>query len=176
MYLDIIVLIIIILSIIDGLKNGLFVEILSMFGLGLNFMIAKMATPLIMKNLNLETENNYFVIYVLVFWGVYIFMGVLLHYIKNIMQKQNKGIVLKIFGGLIGVLKGFIISMLIVFCFNYLSNIFYELEKYGENSKAEVAFLKLVPVIDKYTPKTFKEKIKSFKNKKMINDTLNRSF
>ena len=53
MYLDIIILVVLILAILDGLKNGLFVEFLSVFGLVINFIAARYFTPILIQFLNL---------------------------------------------------------------------------------------------------------------------------
>ncbi|WP_294657602.1 CvpA family protein [uncultured Fusobacterium sp.] len=54
MYLDIVILVVLVLAILDGLKNGLFVEFLSVFGLIINFVAAKYFTPILMEFLNLK--------------------------------------------------------------------------------------------------------------------------
>ena len=41
MYLDILILIIFILGIFSGIKNGIFVEIISVFGFAVNLLITK---------------------------------------------------------------------------------------------------------------------------------------
>lgn len=49
MYLDIVVLIIILIGIIAGLKNGIFIEVISIFGFILNLIIAKTYTPVVLN-------------------------------------------------------------------------------------------------------------------------------
>ena len=64
MYLDIVILVVLVLAILDGLKNGLFVEFLSVFGLIINFVAAKYFTPILMEFLKFKVnETNYFIIY-----------------------------------------------------------------------------------------------------------------
>ena len=107
MYLDIVILVVLVLAILDGLKNGLFVEFLSVFGLIINFVAAKYFTPILMEFLKFKVnETNYFIIYIIIFWAVYIVMGIFLHFLRNIMDSQNKGFILRILGGLIGSIKG----------------------------------------------------------------------
>ena len=106
MYLDIVILVVLVLAILDGLKNGLFVEFLSVFGLIINFVAAKYFTPILMEFLKFKVnETNYFIIYIIIFWAVYIVMGIFLHFLRNIMDSQNKGFILRILGGLIGSIK-----------------------------------------------------------------------
>lgn len=176
MYLDIVILVVVVLSILDGLKDGLFVEFLSVFGLVINFLAAKKLTPIIMEFLKLHTQNNYFVTYIVIFWAVYIIIGILLHFIRNIMDSQSKGFILRFLGGIIGLIKGFILGMLIVFIFNFSTDIFPDIAKYGKDSRSGEIFLKTIPIVEKHIPKIFKEKIDKIKNEKIVDRYINKLF
>lgn len=175
MYLDIVVLVVLILSVLDGLKNGLFVEFLSVFGLVINFLLAKFLTPKVMGFLNQQvTENNYFIVYIVVFWAVYIVVGLLLHCCRTVMANLSKGITVKLLGAVLGAVKGFILAMLIVFCFDFAVDNFKGLEKYRTGSRATDIFLKVVPVVEEHMPKTFKDKLNTLKNEKILDRFLSK--
>ncbi|STO31600.1 Colicin V production protein [Fusobacterium necrogenes] len=177
MYLDIIILVVLILAILDGLKNGFFVEFLSVFGLVINFIAARYFTPILIKFLNLKSNDiNYFIVYIVIFWAVYIVIGLLLHFLKNIMETLTKGFILRILGGLIGVAKGAVLALVVVFIFNFTSDLFPEIKKYGNNSRAVETLLKVAPLIEEYIPKVFKERIEAVKNEKLIDKYINKIF
>ena len=124
MYLDIIILVVLILAILDGLKNGLFVEFLSVFGLVINFIAARYFTPILIQFLNLKSnDTNYFIVYIVMFWAVYIVIGLILHFLKNIMEGLTKGFVLRILGGIIGAAKGAVLALVVIFIFNFTSEV-----------------------------------------------------
>ena len=75
MYLDILILIIFILGIFSGIKNGIFVEIISVFGFAVNLLITKIYTPVVLKFLkrsDASFENNYIKIFSRKFCNKYI--------------------------------------------------------------------------------------------------------
>lgn len=175
MYLDIVVLIVLVLSILDGLKNGLFVEFLSVFGLIINFLLAKLLTPKVMLFLNLNNGNNsYFIIYIIIFWAIYIIIGLFLHYFRGIMESQSKGLLIKFLGGVLGCIKGTILAMIIIFCFDFAVDYFKDLEKYRTGSRSTEIFLKISPKIEEHMPQTFKDKLNAIKNEKILDRLLNK--
>ena len=177
MYLDIVVLVVLILSILDGLRNGLFVEFLSVFGLIINFLIAKYLTPYVINFLNLKGgTDNYFIIYIIIFWAVYIVVGIFLYYFRNIMLHQSKGLVIRALGAILGAMKGLIIAMIIIFIFDFAVDKFNGLEKYSTGSRSTDIFLKVVPKVEEYMPKEFKDKLNSIKNGKLVDRYINKLF
>lgn len=177
MYLDIVLAIVLILSLLDGLKNGVFIEFLSLFGIVINFVLAKYLTPKIIDFLNLaKGDNSYVVIYVLIFWAVYIAVGILLHFFRNIVENQQKGFLTRILGAVLGGIKGFVVCMIIIFIFDFSVDKFSSLAKYGEDSKGTKIFLKVTPTIEEYLPKAFKDKINSIKDDRLIDRYLGKLF
>ncbi len=86
MYLDILILIIFILGIFSGIKNGIFVEIISVFGLAVNLLITKIYTPVVLKFLkrsDASFENNYVITYIVTFITVYLVVSMILILLKN---------------------------------------------------------------------------------------------
>ena len=177
MYLDIVILVVLVLAILDGLKNGLFVEFLSVFGLIINFVAAKYFTPILMGFLKFKTnETNYFLVYIVIFWAIYIVMGIFIHFLRNIMEGQSKGFILRILGGVIGAIKGAVLALVIMFIFNFTSDLIPEIKKYGNDSRAAETLLKTAPLIEKYIPKVFKDKLNDIKNEKLIDKYMNKIF
>lgn len=177
MYLDIVILVVLILAILDGLKNGLFVEFLSVFSLVINFVVAKYFTPILIEFLNLKSsETNYFIVYIVMFWAVYIIIGIVLHFLKNIMEGLTKGFVLRVLGGVIGTAKGAVLALVVIFIFNFMSDLIPEIKKYGDKSRAAETLLKTAPLIEEYIPKVFKDKLDEVRNEKLIDRYMNKIF
>lgn len=177
MYLDIVILIVVILTILDGLKNGLFVEFLSIFGLVINFVLAKYLTPILIEFLKLKSnDSNYFLIYIVMFWAVYIVVGILIHFIRKIMEGVTKGFILRVLGGVLGAVKGILLALVIIFIFNFAVNLIPDIKKYGNNSKSVEIFIKTAPVIESYIPKVFKKKLEEIRNEKLIDRYINKIF
>lgn len=177
MYLDIIILVVLVLAILDGLKNGLFVEFLSVFGLIINFVIARYCTPIVLNFLNIKSnDTNYFIVYIVTFWATYIVIGIILHFLKNIMEGLTKGFILRILGGVIGAVKGAVLALVVILIFNFTSDLFPEIKKYGNKSKAAETLLKTAPLIEEYIPKVFKDKLDEAKNEKIIDRYMNKIF
>lgn len=129
MYLDILVGIIIVFSLFYGLRNGLFVEFLAIFGLIVNFIIAKKYTPVVIEFLGLSKDKDrYFVTYIVTFWAVYILLGIVIHLVRNVLKNQSKGIITRILGGAIGIAKGILLSVLILLIYNYSTDMFTKLK------------------------------------------------
>ena len=49
MYLDILILIIFIFGILTGIRNGIFIEIISVFGFAINLLITKIYKPVVLR-------------------------------------------------------------------------------------------------------------------------------
>lgn len=167
MYLDIVIVVVILGAIINGLRNGLFIEFLSIFGLLINFFVAKLLTPIIIDFLNLN-RGDYIITYLIIFVAIYIITGMILHFFISIMEGQRKCPFIRFLGGLLGILKGFIVALVIVFCFNYASQNMKSLRKYQKDSYANEIFLDMIPKIEEYTPDAIKKELNRLKNGNFI--------
>ncbi len=177
MYLDIIIGIIIVFSLLYGVRNGLFVVFLAIFGLVVNFIIAKKYTPAVIEFLGLSKDKDrYFVTYIITFWAVYILLGIVIHLVRNILKNQSKGIATRVLGGVIGIAKGVLLSVLILLIYNYSTDMYTSLKKYSKGSYTNEIFLEVVPNIEKYVPEVFQDKIKELKNLELINRYVNKLF
>ena len=95
MYLDMAIGVVILFSLLYGLKNGLFVEFIAIFGVVINFIIAKKYTPAVIDFLNLSKDKDrYFIVYVVTFWAVYIILGIIISLIRGSLNNQGKGIII----------------------------------------------------------------------------------
>lgn len=177
MYLDMAIGIVVIFSLLYGLKNGLFVEFLAIFGLVINFIIAKRYTPTVIDFLNLSKDRDrYFIVYVITFWAVYIILGIIVSMIRNVLDNQGKGIILRLLGAILGGIKGIFLSLIILLIFNYSADIFKGLKKYSAGSYINKIFLEKAPELEEYIPDVFQSKLKELKNGELVNKYIDKIF
>ena len=72
MYLDILILIIFIFGILSGIRNGIFIEVISVFGFAINLLITKIYTPVVLRFLkrsDASFANNYVITYIVTFYN-----------------------------------------------------------------------------------------------------------
>ena len=176
MYLDVIVGIIIVISIIFGLKNGFVVEFISTFGVIINFVITQKVTPMVLKYVEKYFGSNYTYTYVITFVLVFIIFSVLIHILNLILKKQSVSFISRILGGILSLVKGFIISALILLIFNVTVDTFPKIEDYGKGSYANSYFLEASKDADQYIPEFFKEKLQSIRDNKTIDKYIDKLF
>ena len=176
MYLDVVVGIIIVISIIFGLKNGFVVEFISTFGVIINFVITQKVTPMVLKYVEKYFGSNYTYTYVITFVLVFIIFSVLIHILNLILKKQSVSFISRILGGILSLVKGFIISALILLIFNVTVDTFPKIEDYGKGSYANSYFLEVSKDADQYIPEFFKEKLKSIRDNKTIDKYIDKLF
>ncbi|MDO4588798.1 MAG: CvpA family protein [Fusobacterium sp.] len=177
MYLDMAIGIVVLFSLLYGLKNGLFVEFLAIFGLVINFIIAKRYTPTVIDFLNLSKDRDrYFIVYVVTFWAVYIILGIIVSMIRNVLDNQGKGIILRVLGAILGGIKGIFLSLIILLIFNYSADIFKGLKKYSAGSYINKIFLEKAPELEEYIPDAFQAKLKELKNGELVDRYIDKIF
>ena len=176
MYLDVVVGIIIVISIIFGLKNGFVVEFISTFGVIINFVITQKVTPMVLKYVEKYFGSNYTYTYVITFVLVFIIFSILIHILNLILKKQSVSFISRILGGILSLVKGFIISALILLIFNVTVDTFPKIEDYGKGSYANSYFLEVSKDADQYIPEFFKEKLKSIRDNKTIDKYIDKLF
>ncbi|MBC2855894.1 MAG: CvpA family protein [Cetobacterium sp.] len=175
MYLDIVVAAILFLTVIFGLKNGFFIEFFSIFGIVINFILAKKATPLIMERVGILNDNsNYIMVYIGTFWALYLVLGILMYLTTIIFRTQRKSPANRVLGAVLGFGKGLILTIALLFVFNFFSSRYTNLEKYSNGSKTNKVFLENITHIESYVPEEFKEKIKEMKDNELINRYFNK--
>lgn len=176
MYLDIIVGIIIAISVIFGIKNGFIVEFISTFGVVINFVITQKVTPMMLEYVEKYLGSNYTYAYVITFVIVFIIFSILIHILNIILKKQSVFFISRILGGVLSLVKGFIISALVLLIFNITADTFPKLEVYGKDSKANVYFLEMSKDAEQYIPEIFKEKLETIRDNKTIDKYIDKLF
>lgn len=169
MYLDILIVLIFILSILDGIKSGFLVQFFNIFGIIIDFIVTKKLTPIVMEKLELtSTNDNYLIMYIVVFFLVYIAIAILLFFIGIILKNQNKGFLSKGLGGIVGAVKGTLICMILLFVINSIGQKYIKLNKYINESKINDIYLNKIEYIDSYVPKQIKNEINRIRSKNII--------
>lgn len=176
MYLDLIIFAIILIAILSGVKNGIFVEIISVFGLVINVIVAKIYTPVILKFFK-RTENtfgnNYIITYIVTFIAVYLVISMILLFVKKSLKKQRIEFFNRFLGGVLGFIKGTIAALIVLLVYSYSTNLIPTLEKYSIGSKTIVIFYEVMPNLEEYIPDILIEKFNKNATLKMIEKKLN---
>ncbi len=175
MYVDILVLVIIVLAIITGIKNGIFTEIISIFGFVMNIIIAKTYTPLVLKyfqKIDKVFNNSYLVTYIVTFVAVYLIISMVLYFVKKVLKKQKMGFLNRALGGILGFVKGTIVSLILILIYTYSLNFAPSLEKYSTGSEAIQIFYEIIPNFENYVPDSLLEKFNNNATKKMIEKSI----
>lgn len=176
MYLDILILIIIAIGILSGLKNGIFTEIISLFGFIINIMITKIYTPVVLKffkKTDTAFGNNYLITYIVTFIAVYLIISMILVFVKKALKNQTKGFFNRMLGGILGFLKAIVVSLIIIIIYSYAINIIPSLEKYSEDSRTIEIFYEIVPSFEQQIPDFLIENFNKNATKKIIERNIN---
>ncbi len=162
MYLDILILVIFILGIFSGIRNGIFVEIISVFGFVVNLLITKIYTPVVLnflKRSDASFENNYVITYIVTFITVYLAVSIILIFVKKAFKGLRKGFFNKMMGGIAGFVKASILSP--------------SLEKYSQGSTTIGIFYEIIPNFETYIPDILVEDFNKNATKKIIEKNIN---
>lgn len=175
MYLDIVVAGLLFLMILFGLKNGFFVEFFSIFGIVINFIIAKKITPMIIQQVGITNDNNnYISVYMGTFWALYLILGIFIYIISAFLKSQGKSIINRILGGILGIFKGSIVVVVLLVAFNFMASKYPNLETYSKGSYINKIFLENVSYLEEYVTKEFKDKLREIKDNELINRYFNK--
>ena len=79
-------------------------------------------------------------------------------------------------GGAISLIKGVIISALVLLIFNVTAETFPKIKVYGKDSITNEYFLKVSRNADQYIPEFFKEKLKTVRDNKTIDKYIDKLF
>lgn len=176
MYLDIAVLIILVISILFGIKNGFVVEFISTFGVIINFVITQKITPMVLEYIEEYIGTNYTFTYVIVFIIIFILFSILIHILNIILKKGPVSFLSRVFGGVLSLLKGVVIVLLILLIFNITVENFPKYKKYGKDSIVNTEFLNFSENIDEYMPEVFKQKLREIRDNKTIDKYIDKLF
>ena len=177
MYLDILIAVILIFAIIEGLKDGFLLQFFLIFGIFIDFLIAQKFTPVVMEKLAINSnESNYLLTYIGVFITSYFIIAILMFFIGIVLKNQNKGFLSRGLGGVFGLVKGVIISLIVLFIFNYAAQKYTTLKKYGSDSKVNEIFLNKSYYLEEYLPKELKAELNYIKGKELVEKYFNKMF
>lgn len=177
MYLDIFVLVIMCISIIFGIKNGFVVEFISTFGVIINFVLSQKITPVVIEYVEKYLgAHNYTYTYIIIFVLVFIIFSFLLNILNVILKKQKVFFISRVLGGVLSLIKGFVISSLVLLLFNVTTETSPKLKKYGDGSRANEYFLEITKNADEYVPEFFKESLKAVRDNKTIDKYIDNLF
>lgn len=176
MYLDIIIGAVIILSLLFGLKNGFIVEFISTFGVIINFVITQKVTPFVLGYIERYLGSDYTYAYIITFVCVFIVFSIFIHILNVILKRQKVFFISRIFGGVLSLIKGAIISALILLIYNVTAESFPKMKEYGNGSISNEYFLEISKNTDEYIPEFFKEKMKTIRDNKTIDKYIDKLF
>ena len=165
MQVDILIFIILLIGILSGMKNGIFVEIISVFGFAINIMMTKIYTPVVLRFLKrseITFTNNYVITYVVTFITVYLVMSMVLLFVKKAFM-----------GAVAGFVKGLIISLVILLVYTYAIKLVPSFEKYSRNSIAITIFYEILPNFENFIPDILLEDFNRNATTKIIEKNIN---
>jgi|GEM_PF-2232998 len=171
MYLDILIGVVVLLTVLKGYSNGFFLSAISLFGIVVNVVAAKLATPKIMGILNISGGSNdktYILSYTFIFLGMYVLIGLLLAFLKSFIKSSMRSFTDVFLGIIFGFIKGILISFILLLFFNLLGNHLPKIEIYGEGSYSNRVFKKTVPYLRDYFPEKIGDKIEKLKYKESV--------
>lgn len=175
MYLDILVLVILLIGIIVGFKNGIFVEVISIFGFVVILVLTKTYTPTVLKffqTKDIVFSDNYFITYIFTFIALSLLIGIVMSFIKRALKSQDKGIFNRFLGAIVGGVQTLILVAILMLVYINLIDYVPSLRNYGENSKAVTIMADLIPNFEKYVPEYFLDKFNTVKNQQIIDRNL----
>jgi len=174
MFLDIFVVAVLLIALGLGFRNGIFIEFLSVFGFVASFFLSKKLTPMVMEKAGIETGKNGDVIsYAVGFFVCLIGVWIIVQFLKKIFEGDDKGIVVRFLGAVIGAVKGAFIVVILLLILNILGDYIEVLKGYTKDSKSNAIFVDAIPSLEKYLPEIIKEKVNEIRNKKLA-DRLSR--
>ena len=176
MYLDIAVGIILFILIYLGVRNGFFVEFLTIFGVVASFFISKRLTPIVVEKFaSTQIETQYeFIAYITVFIIGWMLMTLVVHFLQKIFAGERKGSIIRLLGGLIGLGRGLLITGVLLLALNITGDYVEEVRNHLQESKSNGIFLSAVPAVSGFLPPIITEKLNKIKNQEIMDEQLSR--
>lgn len=160
MYLDIAVGVILLYTILRGYSNGFLLSAISLFGIVINVVLTKMATPRVIEFFSIGRDDTYYIFfYGGVFLGIYIVIGIFLAFIKSFIKNNMKNFLDTFLGVVFGLIKGLALSFMLVLFFVLGEDHIDSLKKYGKESIAKEYFQKTLPYVREYFPANLEKKM-----------------
>lgn len=169
MYVDILITMVLIGFLVIGFSLGFFVEFISLFGLFGNFLVVKYLNPILIEFIKkYYSDINYTISYAILFVILYLLLIIVVRYINILFIGQDKNIINRFGGGIISLLKGVIVTVVIISILVILSNQYPALEKYINESKIIEYYLEIEVEISDYLPDELKVEIEDIKEKEIL--------
>ncbi|WP_319204483.1 CvpA family protein [uncultured Ilyobacter sp.] len=173
MYLDILIAVILLMTVIKGYLNGFFIEVLSFFGMIINLIFTKNLTPILILNFSIKPENPFYSgVYAILFLGIYTVMGMFIMFIKKALKKAFKGKLNTMAGSILGLFKGLLIAFVIMVFYSLLSMNLDFIKKYGEESYSQKVFISSLPVLREYFPDEYGERLQNMAHREKVEEYL----
>ena len=177
MYLDLIVLFILVSYFFSGYSRGFFVEFISMVGLFLNIYLAKNLTPMFMEILKIDTYlENQGIAYIVVLFGLFILLMLLTSIINVVFKIQYKSFVNKISGGILSLIKGGIISLILIIALRIVENKFVIVKQNLATSVAVQYSDEVLPSLYELIPEDIKTMLENLSNNTLIEKNIKKFF
>jgi len=176
MQLDILILVILLFGVLSGIKNGIFVEIISVFGFAVNVLVAKIYTPVVLRFLKRSDatfENNYLITYIVTFVTVYLVVSMILLFVKKAFKGLKSGFFNRLMGGITGFFKGLIVALVILLIYTFGTKLAPGLEKYSEGSVSIEVFYEILPTFENYVPSILVDDFNKNATRKIIERKIN---
>ncbi|MGF6906307.1 CvpA family protein [Fusobacterium sp. PH5-44] len=175
MYLDIFVILVLLILVFLGVRNGIFVEVLTIFGVMASFFISKKITPTVIEKTSLKIESGYyFIAYIVVFIICWMLITLIVHYLQRVFNGERKSPIIRILGGLIGFGRGALIVSIVLLAANIAGEFVVPVKEYIGQSKANELFIKFIPTIKEYLPSAIGDKLNNINNENVMNDKMSR--
>lgn len=169
MTIDIIITIILFFYLISGFTLGFFVEFISIFGLIGVFLGSSYMTPILVESLKsyypaINQTKGYIIVFVL----LYCLLIFIVKYINKILIGQEKNAINRIGGGVLALIKGIVISLILISILLLVSKFNNTVKKQTDASKVVEFYNKVEIYIYQYIPEELKGKMDDIKEKETV--------
>ena len=169
MTIDIIITIILFFYLISGFTLGFFVEFISIFGLIGVFLGSSYMTPILVESLKsyypaINQTKGYIIVFVL----LYCLLIFIVKYINKILIGQEKNVINRIGGGVLALIKGIVISLILISILLLVSKFNNTVKKQTDASKVVEFYNKVEIYIYQYIPEELKGKMDDIKEKETV--------
>lgn len=169
MTIDIIIGIILCFFLVSGFFLGFFVEFISIFGLIGVFFCSSYLTPIVVETLKVYySDANKTKGYIVIFFALYFLLMLVMKYINRLLMAQEKSSFNRLGGSILSLLKGMVISAVIITVLLIASKYNKPIKKQIEESKAIKIYNEFEAYIAPYIPEELKGRIEAIKEKEAV--------
>ncbi|MGL5055549.1 MAG: CvpA family protein [Fusobacteriaceae bacterium] len=169
MTIDIVIGIILCFFLVSGFFLGFFVEFISIFGLIGVFFCSSYLTPIAVEALKAYySDANKTKGYIVIFFALYLLLMFVMKYINRLLMAQEKSAFNRIGGGILSLLKGIVISAIIITVLLIASKYNKSIKKQIEESKAIKLYDEFETYIAPYIPEELKGRVEAIKEKEAV--------